>query len=126
MKNDLNYRKRTKKKEREKKRRNEKKHDSDRSILMYPSTRTEIKSIIGGLKNDAASGLDDCSSKMLRNLSDDLSPFLVRAINKSMKDGQFPTSFKAASIVAIHKSEKKNLTQATTGPSQSYRISPRF
>jgi hypothetical protein len=35
----------------------------------------EIKSIIVGLKNDAASGLDDCSSKMLNNLSDDLSQF---------------------------------------------------
>jgi hypothetical protein len=45
-------------------------YDSNRSILMYPTTRTEIKSIIDGLKNDAASGLDDCSSKMLKKLSD--------------------------------------------------------
>jgi hypothetical protein len=36
-------------------------YDSDRSILMYSMTRTEIKSIIDGLNNDAASGLDDCS-----------------------------------------------------------------
>jgi hypothetical protein len=43
-------------------------YDSDRSILIYPTTRTDIKSIIDGLKNDAASGLDDCSSKMLKRL----------------------------------------------------------
>jgi hypothetical protein len=54
----------------------------DRSILMYPTTRTEIKSIIYGLKNDAASGLDDC--KMLKKLSDDLSSYLVRAVTKSI------------------------------------------
>jgi hypothetical protein len=36
-------------------------YDFDRSILMYPTTRTGIKSIIDGLKNDAAPGLDDCS-----------------------------------------------------------------
>jgi hypothetical protein len=71
-------------------------YDFDHSILMYPTTRTEIKSIIDGLKIDAASGLDDCSSKMLKKLSDDLSSFLVRAINKSMRDGRFPTGFKAA------------------------------
>jgi hypothetical protein len=82
-------------------------YDSDRSILMYPTTRTEIKSIIDGLKNDAASGLDACSSKILKKLSDDLSPFLVRAVNKSMRDGRFPTGFKAARIVAIHKGGNK-------------------
>jgi hypothetical protein len=78
-------------------------YDSDRSILMYPTTRTEIKSIIDGLNNDAASGLDDCSGKLLKKLSDDLSLFLLRSINKSMRDGQYPTSFNAARIVAIHK-----------------------
>jgi hypothetical protein len=64
--------------------------------MMYPTTRSEIKSIIDGLKNDAVSGLDDCSSKILKKLSDDLFLFLVRAINKSMRDVRFPTSFKAA------------------------------
>jgi hypothetical protein len=37
------------------------------------------------------------------NLSDDLSSFPLRAVNKSMRDGQFPTGLKAARIVAIHK-----------------------
>jgi hypothetical protein len=72
-------------------------YDSNCSILMYPTTRTEIKSIIDCLKNDGY------SSQILKNLSDDLSPFLLRAINKSIKDGQFPTGFKAACIVAIQK-----------------------
>jgi hypothetical protein len=48
-------------------------YEFDRFILMYPMTRTEIKSITDGLKNHTASGLDDCSSKMLKKLSDDLS-----------------------------------------------------
>jgi hypothetical protein len=65
-------------------------------IALYPATRTEIKSTKDGLKNDAATGLDDCSNKMLKKLSDDLSQFLVRAINTSMRVSQFPPSFKAA------------------------------
>jgi hypothetical protein len=44
---------------------------------------------------------------MLGKLSDNLSPLLVRAINKSIRDGRFPTSFKAARIVAIHKGGNK-------------------
>jgi hypothetical protein len=63
--------------------------------------------MIDGLKNNAASGLDDYCSKMLKKLSDDLSAFLVRAVNKSMRDGQFPTSFKVAHIVATHKCGNK-------------------
>jgi hypothetical protein len=78
-------------------------YDSDRSILMYLTTRTEIKSKIDSLKNDAASVLDDCSSKMLKKLSDDLAPFLVRAVNKLKRNGQCSTSFKVACIVAIHR-----------------------
>jgi hypothetical protein len=74
---------------------------------MYPTTRTEIKSIIDRLKNDAVLGFNDCSSKLLKKLSDDLSPFLVRSVNKPMRDGQFPTSFKAARIVVIHKGGNK-------------------
>jgi hypothetical protein len=31
----------------------------------------------------------------------------VRAVNKSLRNGQFPTSFKAARIVAIHKGGHK-------------------
>jgi hypothetical protein len=62
---------------------------------------------------------------MLKKLSDDLSPFLVRVIYKSMRDGRFPISFNAARIVAIRKSGNK-LDPGNYRPHRSYRIFPRF
>jgi len=75
---------------------------------MTPTSRREIKNIISNLRNDSAAGLDKISSRILKNLSDDLNPHLVRTINKQMRQGEFLTSFKATRIVALHKDGPKN------------------
>jgi Reverse transcriptase (RNA-dependent DNA polymerase) len=82
--------------------------EADSSIRMVPTTRKEIKDIITNLKNDSATGLDKISTKILKDLSEDLNPHLVRTINKLMKQGEFLTTFKTARIVALHKDGAKD------------------
>jgi len=76
---------------------------------MYNTNRAEVTKILQEMRNEAASGTDLISVPLLKSLADEMSPVLVRAINKCIRNGDFPTSFKTARLVALYKSGDRKL-----------------
>jgi len=73
------------------------------------STSIEIKKIIDTLKNTNSCGIDDIPMKLIKQNSELLSFVISHLINISILDGDFPSCFKTAKIIPLHKKGSKNL-----------------
>lgn len=71
------------------------------------TTGSEIKDIILNLKSNVASGPDEISVNLIKNLGDPFANYIAREINNSFGAGNFPDSLKIARVVPLFKSPKK-------------------
>lgn len=78
------------------------------SFFLRPTLLPEIKSVITNLKVTAA-GFDDVHVKVLKQISNEISPFFVYIINRSFKEGCFPKHLQVARIVPVLKKGDKTL-----------------
>jgi len=69
---------------------------------------SEIQEIIHSLKNTNSCGTDDLSMKLLKQNSEILSLVLSHLINISILTGHFPSIFKTAKIIPLHKKGPRN------------------
>ena len=81
-----------------------------KSLFLTPCTETEIKDIIGKLGNKSSSGNDDISNILLKKIYPCLLLPLSIIFNNSMVNGVFPNSMKAADVIPLFKSGKRNLS----------------
>jgi len=79
-------------------------------FFMRHSNSIEIKEIIGSLKNTNSVGIDNIPMKLLKVNSDLFSLVLSRLINISISDSCFPSVFKVAKIIPLHKKGSKTET----------------
>ena len=64
-----------------------------------------IENIIGNLKPKSSAGLDNISSKILKEISDIISSPLIIIINQSLCSGIFPSRLKIAKILPLFKKD---------------------
>ena len=89
-------------------------HSFDNNVILNSTfnftsiCQTETLKLIKGLKNKKSTGLDGIPVSILKLSAAEISPSLTYLINKSLKDGEFPRSWKAAKVVPIHKSGDKS------------------
>ncbi len=79
----------------------------NRSIFIHPTDEEEINKIIIKMKPKASTGHDKLSSKLIKQLKDELKYPICLLINKSIDSGTFPDQYKLAEVIPIHKSKEK-------------------
>ncbi|XP_054283265.1 uncharacterized protein LOC129000328 [Macrosteles quadrilineatus] len=72
-------------------------------LTLTSTSYKEVKTIINSLKAKTSSGIDEFSSKMIKHCSQELISPLVYLINKSFKEGKFPSAIKVSKIYPKHK-----------------------
>ena len=80
----------------------------DDSFEFTAITETDVLSIIRNLRNTKSVGLDDISVFVLKLCATEIAPSIAYLINFSLKSGTFPTQWKRAKIIPIHKSGDKD------------------
>lgn len=75
---------------------------------MFPTTETEIYSLIHKLKNNSAFGEDGIKSQPKKSVSELISGPILHICNLLLSTGTFPDEFKIARVTVIHKGGGKN------------------
>lgn len=78
------------------------------SFYMSPTDGSEILQLIRNVSPDSSPGLDDISNKILKKIGDLIAEPLAYIFNQSMESGAFPTAWKIAVVVPIHKSGSRS------------------
>ena len=73
------------------------------SLLMHPTCSEELIAIVRNLKNKNSCGLDGITPKLLKFSIYSIIDPLINILNTSMSTGVFPTAFKQAKVIPIHK-----------------------
>lgn len=82
----------------------------ENSIFLKPVTTNEISKIIDNLKINSSPGIDQITTKTLKQIKSNVLSILVHMINLSFQNGQFPDSLKQAIITPIFKGGDKFAT----------------
>lgn len=73
------------------------------SIMLFPTTPTEIDKIIGSLKNDVAAGDDEIKVLPIKYTANIIGPILSHIINMMLECGNFPDELKIAKVTPVYK-----------------------
>ena len=65
----------------------------------------QVSKIIKGLKNSKSSGVDNIDTYIVKLIADEALPAITHIINLSIQEAVFPTLYKAAKIIPLHKKE---------------------
>ena len=82
--------------------------ENNKSIFLRPCTPTEVLLIVDNMKSTKACGPNSISTNLLIEFSQFLIPPLVYIINKSLREGLFPSLNKEADVCPIHKKNEKD------------------
>ena len=74
-----------------------------KSMVMTPTTVSEIESRIQHLPNKMSQGHDGISNVLLKKLCKCISFLLCLIFNESIAEGKFPTKMKMAEVIPLHK-----------------------
>lgn len=77
------------------------------SFFLQPTDVYEVDKIIMQLKNDSAAGIDGLSPSLIKAIRFEIAEPLTYIFNLSISTGIFPSSWKKAMVVPIHKSGSK-------------------
>ena len=79
------------------------------SLFLHPTDKRDIIKIINELKPKNSSGHDGISSKLVKDLKNEIALPLSIMINKSIESGHVPVTMKLAKVVPIYKSKDKQM-----------------
>lgn len=71
-------------------------------------TESEVSTVIKNLKSNTASGSDQISCKLIKNLNSKLTPVIVKLLNQMFDTNVFPDELKQARVVPLYKSGEIN------------------
>ena len=80
-----------------------------KSMFFSPTDHVEIIKLIESLPNKTSTGFDDVSNVLLKELKDCICRPLSVIFNKSINNGEFPSTMKNAETIALHKSKEKHI-----------------
>lgn len=75
-----------------------------KSFFLHPTNTCEVDKIITQLKNDSAPGIDGIQASLIKSIKSHILEPLTYILNLSLSSGVFPTSWKTACVIPIHKS----------------------
>ena len=78
---------------------------SNTSIFLKPTDYIEILNVVRLLKNSHSSGHDEISTFLLKKIIGSILTPLVHICNLSLMTGVFPSSFKLARVIPVHKKD---------------------
>ena len=78
---------------------------SDKSMFVSPVTEIELKLIISKMKSGSSEALDGYSTNLVKEMFPVISAVLYHIINLIFVTGVYPSTFKSARIVALHKGD---------------------
>lgn len=79
------------------------------SLFLSPVTEDEVNSTLNTLKTNSASGPDDISNFVLKNISKLVSKPLAHLCNLSFQNGTFPNKLKETVVIPVYKGGDKTL-----------------
>ena len=82
---------------------------SDKSMFLSPVPEIELKHVISKMKNGSSEALDGSSTNLVKEIFPVISPVLCYIINTIFVTGVYPSTFKSARIVALHKGDGPRL-----------------
>ena len=74
--------------------------------LNRPITSTEIETVIRNLPANKSPGPDSFTAKLYKKFREELTPILLKLVQKIAEEGKLPNSFYAATITLIPKPDK--------------------
>ena len=77
------------------------------SFFLSPANKYEIQNVISSLNSNKSVGPNSMPTRILKLLKNDISTQLADICNISLSTGVFPTIFKLAKVVAVHKNDSK-------------------
>ena len=82
---------------------------SDKRMYLSHVTEIELKHIISKMKNGSSEALDGSSTNLVKEIFPVISPVLCHIISLIFVTGVYPSTFKSARIVALHKGDDPRL-----------------
>ena len=84
-------------------------HSISNSLFFRSTSKLEINRLIQNMKNKS-SPISTYPVKVLKYISEIISPILVSIFNKSLANGIFPEQFKVARVIPLYKGGNKSIT----------------
>ena len=85
-------------------------YNADRDSLDNIETSPgEVLDMLTSIKLHKATGPDDVSPRMLKEAAVSIAPSLSKLINMSLQKGIFPTIWKQANVIPVHKKNERHL-----------------
>lgn len=77
-------------------------NSNHKSLVLLPTDESEVEKLVIALKSDAT-GRDGISAKILRSYKAIIVPPLTHICNLALSNGSFPSAFKQALVIPVHK-----------------------
>ena len=83
--------------------------DCSKSLFLHPTDKRDVIRIINELKPKNSCGHDGLSSKLVKDLKNEIALHLSIMINTSIESGHVPGTMKLAKVIPIYKSKDKQM-----------------
>ena len=80
----------------------------ENTMVVYPTIASEVTSIIKKMKNRKSCGEDGVSNEILKCRSPIVDEYIAIAFNKCILEKTYPTCFKVAKVIPLHKKSYKS------------------
>ena len=90
---------------------NKRPHPRTEGLSFRSVSPFSVDKIIKELKNSKSSGLDNIDTYIIKHIRPHIVPAVTHIINTSIRTGQFPTNYKVAKIVPLHKGKDAPMSQ---------------
>ena len=93
------------------------KQQCEKTVTKVNVLQTQVKQLLRGLDTKKATAPDDVSSHLLKQCTPKLSAPLTTVFTVCLRENIWPSVWKEARVVPVHKRSSRSHPKKTTGPS---------